>query len=1187
MGSIHEDIVSELQIKTGKRLTGEDMGDLLYKAKPEREYPVGHIYPKPDDTESMKPTSAGFEFDVKNNEEDTKIEILTRGHFYVRRKPTLKEFKEYLSRYWEISNKKVEEKLKEKPIVSLPYCWAYIPFKNKTLVKYGEDKEIDLTNVLKKAWEDKNIESAPYNTENEELSAFEGKGRNWNSEKDYEEWLKENFSQPIPTPQDETHKLIGKFVWNYEKLECYVINNADRPSNAQQGWYFLDQNIYGLNFQIKFSENIQVKPNKTFLEDSFKAQAKVKSWGEGRNLQIDKEKNKKIFHARPLGRQEKNRSYPKESLEGIDLTFKSLSEDPIPPSQKVLDYLKEYLGRYKDINKKINTEQTKQSVEKINSIINRVSEGIDLLESNEEMVEAFKLMNKTFYRQYICDEDIESWRLFQFVYILGKITHINSQNKNKRDMFDIIFVPTGGGKTETYFGFIITTMFYLRLCEVNAGTVGIVKFPLRMLSIDQIQRIAPLIAVANMVRKEHEILGGPKGDPEWLHEFSVGFMIGGSSSSSTPNRVHAYKGGYSSSRNSNEEELPEENKGLYDILTENPEEIQVIHDCPVCRYEDHKEGHSCEKEFDTIEVSYDEEGIRGKHICKECETRFPIHWSDEECFRYLPTIIVSTQDRIAYPAFAPHTRGLFGAPLYVCPEHGFSIYNDSCTPYKKNGGYGKKEGNCSYLNKREKLPEFELDASKRAVRYVIQDEMHLLNSELGALDSPFEKMIEDVVEYYANRKPQYIGMSASVQGVEKQVKEIYGKNKTIWLYPGDPPNDNFAERCEMDAFFDHTDELSRLFVGMMPSLSDPSIVVSKAIDTTSNIIEKWENNSVNNNGNLPNVLQSYNEDELINALRWYRVHLSFMRTKIDLERTIQNINNIVNVERRKRNRNNSQQEKLLKVQELTGDNSINDIRDAMNKIKKSSQKKTDTELDVLVATNLVSHGIDLKEMNIMTFYGLPNATAEYLQAFSRVGRIFPGLVFIIYHPKRARDRGLWKTFDFYHKALRQQVELMPVDHRAPGLLNETLVTLLRCYWNLIAEQEIDDEKQNLYKLKDIIEKYMKYREIVIDNATNRIIKWLEWDDGCLQDIQSNIENYLDILHRYHDISKRRNKIYHNKRAHSPPPVSHKEFLDLISSDSNQIQNWMSTMTGIRGIQPNFKHYGDSFTKIYLDLEGEE
>lgn len=1171
---LEEDISLELAGQLMRELTGKDSGDVLHHANIERRYPVGCIFQEPSAGETTRrPTSCGFQVKVRSAK-CSELSVTLTGHFYVRRRPTLDEQLEHLARQWNINKDEVAGRLQAQPgqRVPLPYCWSYVPFRKTVTVARDKSKEIvTCDDAIQDAWASatkRNVRVVPCQKSNRKVGLTDGDSRPWSNSKDYDEWLDSTFPDNPPSPDaGGVQSLIIESEWVKDEIRVAALNRSVSDVKRDRSMLLLDQTFYGLSFDMSLPEGCEIVPSVKVLEDTFRARKATRSWGEGRNLQVSYDEQTRNLTALPFGILRENRTFPIYGLSNADLSFVALSKAPLLSCRKVLDYLRRMLSEYKSLDSRVSTVQSQDSASHLEEVISRYEDGIRLLESDSKMLKSFELMNETFVRRYVDDNDVTGWRVFQFVYIIGKLPDIL---KPKKDLFDVIFVPTGGGKTETYFGLIVTAMFYLRFVKINIGTVAIVKFPMRMLAIDQIQRIAPLIALADMVRKEHfPTEPSAEQEPAWMHEFSVGFMIGGYSSRTTPNRVNE------NSRVLGNEQIPTERTDLRHILEESPSEVQLIFECPVCKFKKHSNGN--------IQISYDSKEVRAKHECLDCGTRFAVHWTDEECFRYLPTVIISTQDRIAYGAFAPHMRGLFGAPLYVCPEHGVSIYSNACTPFKENGGYGRKSGKCGYLKKKGKLPTLSVPAAQRAVRFIIQDEMHLLRSDLGALDSPFEKMIQRTIESHSGVSPQYIGMSATVQGVQRQVKELYGLSKGAWLFPGDPPISLEASGSPVDAFFEHKERMHRLFVGCMPSFEDPSVVVQRAIDAMTETIAEWERLvRTGNVKSLPEKLRNAHTDALGVSLRQYRMNLGFMNNKVDLERTLQNLVNITNVDRKKVAKVSGTSAFELNVKELTGDNSIMEIREAIKKIKRTSEASPSDPLHVLLATNLVSHGIDLKQMNIMIFYGMPGATSEYIQALSRVGRQSPGVIFVVHHPNRPRDRGLWRTFNQYHMALRQQVEMMPVDHYAPGLVDQTVVTLLRCYWNLIAETRVSADSQSLYKLSQIVDCYQRNGgDVLVKDACKEILAWYEWEEDDLGLLEKRADEYMHALLRYHDRVKGRQGREH--RDLWPPP----QYADLYRVIPSTAKRWMTTMTGIRGITEGLYEYCDSFSNVYLYSGGIE
>lgn len=646
-------------------------------------------------------------------------------------------------------------------------------------------------------------------------------------------------------------------------------------------------------------------------------------------------------------------------------------------------------------------EQYLEALENYKQEINRFKSGIDQIKYKEYVKKAFIFMNKTFQKK-LADESrtFLGWRLFQIVFIVSLIPEmIRSEYSDDVTMAEadietanLLYFPTGGGKTEAFLGACVFDMFFDRLRGKNEGITAFLKYPLRLLAVQQLERVLTIVIKANIVREEVYELKN-------VTPFKVGFFVG---KENTPNRVDT------------KEPLSKrgQKKGSQNLILESDQETlndyyRFVDTCPLCGKK-------------TINIRFNRELWTLDHVCDNPECRIktlPLMIVDSELYRYLPSLVVSVVDKMALLGIANEFRMLFGQVKTRCPIHGFSVKKGCTCP------------ECSYG---ENSPPVELLKDPVPTLF-IQDEMHLMTESLGTFDSHYESFIN----YYAKellpptqrKQIRFVGATATISMYKAHIRELYHMEGR--RFPCEYPSVKTGED-----FYSYTDtnEVSRFLLGYAPygrSVTDgmwQSVYIMRIIcyrmaqfaeDNYKELCARGFDGSLN----------SYKE-----MLYNYWIELVYNNRKSDvddLDNAFQHQgNDLLEV----------QGVPLFNTEQMTSDEDFQKIRKTLFDIQANRKKVESTNL--ILATKTISHGVDEDSFNLMYFFGMPNNNAEYIQAYSRVGRKYPGIVVDIIRLMRVRDRYYLKNFTIFHQNKDDLVESVPVSRWAKNAIYSTLPGLL-------------------------------------------------------------------------------------------------------------------------------------------------
>ena len=641
----------------------------------------------------------------------------------------------------------------------------------------------------------------------------------------------------------------------------------------------------------------------------------------------------------------------------------------------------------------------------------RIEAGIARLSSDPLAFDAFRIANRAMAaagrrRAWIAgrrektpaDMKAPAWRPFQLAFILLTLRGIADEADDDRLRVDLLFFPTGGGKTEAYLGLAAFTIVLRRLRHGTPGGCGLavlMRYTLRLLTLDQLGR-----ATALMCALELERLANPAKLGEW--PFEIGLWVG---QAATPNRMGC-RG----------DKLPGSDDTAYAKTTrfhrddrKNPAPIP-IEECPWC-------GTKFTKDSFRL-IPNDRTPTNLVVTCSNYECDFtrdrplPVLGVDEPIYRRLPAFLIATVDKFAALPWTGHTGTLFG----LVDRHDSDGFYGPCDPRR-----GAPLGTTS-------LPAPDL---------IIQDELHLISGPLGTVAGLYEAAIDWLAT--RNRdghtiKPKIIASTATVRRADTQIRALFERNETLVFPPPGPDR--------RDSFFAVTEAASdvpaRLYVGIAAQGRSLKVVLLRSMLAIAAAAQAaWERAGGAKNPDNP-------ADPYMTMLGYFNSLRELGGSRRIVEDEV--CTRVLEYGKRRRlvpaESLFSSRRLQHEVLELTSRVSTSDVSIAKSRLAKPF---ADPEhVDVALATNMISVGLDIVRLGMMLVLGQPKTASEYIQATSRVGRdsARPGLVVTLLNIHRPRDRSHYERFGTYHASFYRAVEATSVTPFSPRSLDRALVGVL-------------------------------------------------------------------------------------------------------------------------------------------------
>jgi hypothetical protein len=664
--------------------------------------------------------------------------------------------------------------------------------------------------------------------------------------------------------------------------------------------------------------------------------------------------------------------------------------------------------------------------------LERLRAGIDLLKSNDQALEAFQFANFAMATQRVRGiyarqvrkggesganalakldaAQNRSWRAFQLAFVLINLpglTDLHHPERSSEDdaMTDLLWFPTGGGKTEAYLGLAAYVLAMRRLQGVIEGHSGehglgvLMRYTLRLLTLQQFQRAATLMCACEEIRKGDESTWGKT-------PFRIGLYVG---AKTTPN-----------STNAADEAIRLGGGGGWGTPAQ-------LTSCPWCgcaiSADQHIKVYKAPSDIGrTIIYCGDPHGQCPFSERKAKREGLPVMVVDEEIYRNPPSILVATVDKFAQLPWKGELQMLFGRVNGWCSRHGFlSPEVDDRAHHLSNATSG--------------LPSSHVEphASLRPPDLIIQDELHLISGPLGSMVGLYETAIDELCTWTVRGKrvrPKIIASTATVRRAEEQVKRLFVRKLGVFPPHGLDVSDNFFS-LQRDPSQDHP---GRLYIGVCAfgkKFKQALIRVYTALLSASQKLYDVHDQQADPWMTLVGYFNSLRE--LGGMKRLVDDDVSNRLMRMD-ERGLARRNRPA-VDELTSRRSGTDIPKILDRLELTFSHAADKAR---AEARKAHQHGPEKPLDVVLATNMISVGVDVERLGLMVTAGQPKTTAEYIQATSRVGRASPGLVVDVYNWARPRDLSHYEMFEHYHDTFYQHVEALSLTPFATRALERGL-----------------------------------------------------------------------------------------------------------------------------------------------------
>lgn len=921
------------------------------------------------------------------------------------------------------------------------------------------------------------------------------------------EWTSDS-AVVLPTPQEGISKyaipnnnLQVDITYRYKKADFSIYTFTLENTKSVDGNTVKDEDcFFQVKMKIEVSTGFSPLPAETKVnadEDYLSNQLlyrDVKNYAIGHGCAADwEEDNGKVttictaifpeYEVKPI---------VPSTFEGITLSMYDMSDkDRRDNVQASLNALCDEYGEWiNSIESEISTleEQyvsaARRHVENCRNCLERMRNGVTLLSKDEKVAQAFMWMNKAMLLQQIhyglplqkwsddgdggikIDNIISrlpiiedkttwykadtrvygQWRPFQLAFILMNLESMYKKDSGERGIVDLIWFPTGGGKTEAYLGLSAYTIFIRRLLNKdNAGTAIIMRYTLRLLTAQQYERAAAMICACEIIRRDNETILG-------TDEINIGLWVGGDT---TPNNMKDAVTAFNDLNSHKSENNP-----------------FVMLKCPWCG-----------AQMGPVDISGGKvrrmAGYRllmgprkSKKFVFQCSNSemncefamgnslLPLYIVDEDIYEKKPTLVLGTVDKFAMLPFRPQAQGIFGY------ENGNKVTS----------------------------PDL-----------IIQDELHLISGPLGSMVGHYETMINELCADYRSGKrllPKIVASTATISRAKEQCQALYGCSRDkVFQFP--PAGINAG-----DSFFakEDTTKNGRKYIGILAdgSSSDATTAI-RLFSALLYAAKKMDVKKESDRDPYWTNVGYYNSiRELGQAQTWI---------KADIEKHLDVLyKRRFDDKRLEREEYRNYRRYIFRDEELTSRIPGNKVTASLANLNISYPPKKDEDgrvqenpIDICLATNMISVGLDVQRLGLMTVAGQPKTTSEYIQATSRVGRDAanaPGEIFVLYRPGRPRDKSYYEQFRLYHSRLYCNVEPTSVTPFSAPIRDRALHAIIVGILRLENDENYNEDppKYPNESMRDRIKGIIRDRiESIDSDELDDTLKYVDYIFECWED----------------------------------------------------------------------------------------